>query len=86
MRTISLDEELKAVVPSPPAGDRPRGRRKPRDPDESAALIALVRARWDLYVASGQLEIIEPRLWRLHLGEDRVREYQCKQSPKGSDA
>lgn len=88
MQSINLDEE--PSQPAPWAVIRPAARERvratPRDPDERAALTALVVARWDQYIKSGQLEILGPRSWRLHLGEDRVREYLLKHDSKGSDA
>jgi hypothetical protein len=35
-----------------------------------------------LYVASGKLEILEPRKWRLHLGREKIVEYLKQQEER----
>lgn len=78
MRQMRLDDEKRRPRQPSPTLNRPpeqRVRRVPRDPDEREALTRLVAAKWDLYVASGKLEIIEPRKWRLHLGREKIVEY-----------
>lgn len=82
LRTIHPDDQTQRPRDPSPRLSRPareRVRRKPRDPDERQTLIKLARAKWDLYIASGQLEIIGPRAYRLHMGEDRVIEYLRRQ-------
>ncbi len=43
-------------------------RTRPRDPDEERALSQIVQTRWERWLASGKLVILEPRRWRLRLG------------------
>ena len=83
LRTLDYEEETRR-----PRGPRPglnlppeqRGRRKPRDPDEEEALRRLDRAQWDLYLKSGKLEILGPRHYRYHLGQEKIVEYLRKLS------
>lgn len=77
-----LDLEAEAQRPAQPPRQSPpqqRVRRKPRDPDECEALIRLVDAQWSLYLSSGQLEVLGPRSYRLHLGQEKVIEYLREQ-------
>jgi hypothetical protein len=82
MRRMSYDEEKRRPrQPSPTVNLPPqeRVRRVPRDPDEQEAISRMSQAKWDLYIASGKLEIIEPRKWRLHLGQEKIIEYLRQQ-------
>jgi len=82
MRRLNYDDEKRRPRQPSPMVNRPpeeRVRRKPRDPDEWEALARISQAKWDLYIASGKLEIIEPRKWRLHLGQEKIVEYLRQQ-------
>jgi len=82
MRRMRLEDERKRPREMPPGLNRPpeeRVRRKPRDADEREALRKMSQAKWDLWLASGKLEILGPRRWRLHLGQEKIIEYLRQQ-------
>ncbi|MGI6611045.1 MAG: hypothetical protein ACOX4G_11115 [Limnochordia bacterium] len=47
--------------------DRPAVRRRPRDSREVGLLDRLAQDRWDAALASGKLERVAPRRFRLHV-------------------
>ncbi|MGC8783444.1 MAG: hypothetical protein ACP5RN_03520 [Armatimonadota bacterium] len=42
-------------------------RTRPRDPEEERALSLLVRLRWQNWLASGKVQILGPRRWKMNL-------------------
>jgi len=77
-RTIDFAERRRQRRLPPPDLDLPREqrlRRPPRDPDEDYALTRVVLAKRDLYLKSGKLEVIGPRHYRFHLGQEKILEY-----------
>lgn len=78
MRQLRYEDEKRRPRRPSPTVNRPpeeRVRPVPRDPDEREAISRMSQAKWDLYIASGKLEILEPRKWRLHLGREKIVEY-----------
>lgn len=49
------------------AGVRRRARRRPRDPEEELVLLRMARDRRQAWLASGKLEVLGPRQYRLNL-------------------
>jgi hypothetical protein len=78
MKRITLDQirdRSRAPSPTLQLDARQRRRRRPRNPDEVRALVEVARARRELWIASGKLEIIGPRRWRYYPGEGKVLAY-----------
>ncbi len=46
-------------------------RTRPRDSDEERALSLIVQAKWNRWLESGKLTILEPRRWRLRLDTEQ---------------
>lgn len=42
-------------------------RTRPRDPEEERVLNLLVRLRWQKWLASGKVQILSPRRWKMNL-------------------
>lgn len=81
-RRLDFEERRRRKKPFPAdllLSREERLRRKPRDPDEAAALANIVRAKLELYHKSGKIEFIGPRQRRYHIGREKIIEYLRKQ-------
>lgn len=46
-------------------------RTRPRDPDEERALSLIVQTKWNRWLETGKLTILESRRWRLRLDTEQ---------------
>ncbi len=61
------ENQIKFTLKRLQAGFRRRPRRRPRDPEEERILLKMAQHRRRAWLASGKLEVLGPRLYRLNL-------------------
>jgi len=74
-RRIAFDEWKKRDRVLPPgvrAGRRPGPKRRPRNPDEWAALLEIALERRRQYIACGKLEVLPDGNYRFELGQEKL--------------
>jgi hypothetical protein len=78
MKAITLEELLarpRQLSPLANLSGPAKRRRRARKPEEAEAIIRMALARGELWIASGKLEILGPRKWRFHEGQEKVLAY-----------